>query len=298
MRKALCGWNHTERAATLRLVSAGPHLARTIPWGALVAGCGVGLGISLAAYGLAHPFQEPVNVILITVRAGFVPLAAAVAFVATDPYRNLTPALPAPAWLSTAAHVVIALPALALTACVQFVLAAAQLKIDLRSQGLATEHLPWAALSGELTAWSAITLAAAAVVARTRWNDLGGAIAAPAALAFVAFLAVMPLHLFPASLTGSTSSVRAAWLRSGWSWWALGLLATVVTCWASRDPWSRLRSAPLRLGEARRSGSDSSHLTRQRGIERTRSPVAQPKGRLDEGPERSAIGKLKPDSRA
>ena len=268
-RRSNCTRNrdHPGRATRFRVVAAGPHLARTMPWGALAAGCGVGLAISLASYWLAHPFQEPVNLTLLTIRAEFVPPTAAVAFIVTDPCRRLTPALPAPIWLSTATHLIIAAPLLSLTAYAQVRLAAAQLNIDSLSQGQPVPRLPWASLSAEFAAWLAITLAVAAFVARTRWNDLGGAIAAPATLGVLALLAATPLHLLPASLIGPTASVRAAWFHSDWSWCTLGGLATFIACWASRDPWSRLRRRGLRLGEAGHNRSEASVRSKEQRIE-------------------------------
>jgi hypothetical protein len=226
-------------------VTAARHLTRTLPWGPLVAGCAVGLGVSLAAYQFAQPFQQVAGLSL-TVRAAFVPVVAAVAFLASGPHRNLTAALPAPAWLTMAAHLVIALPVLALTAWTQLEFAAASLRTDLRFQNMADVHLPWSSFCAELTAWSAVAVAAAALVARTRWNDLGGAMSAPVALAFIALLARTPLHLFPTAFTGLTPPEHSAWLQAQWRWWALALMAALMACWASRDPWLRFRSGPFR----------------------------------------------------
>jgi hypothetical protein len=211
----------------------------------LLAGCAAGLGISLAAYQFAPPFEQPTSIAL-TVRAGFVPLVAAVAFLVSDPHRSLTASLPAPAWLTVAVHLVIALPVLGLTAWIQLELAAAELGTGARVQGMSGAHLPGRSLAAELTAWIAVAVTAAALVARSRWHDLGGAIAAPAALSFVAAAALAPLHLFPSAFTGLTPAQHSAWLWAEWGWWALTLAAVPAACWASRDPWLRLRSAASR----------------------------------------------------
>jgi hypothetical protein len=215
-----------------------------------VAGCAAGLGISVAARLLAHPLQQSASIPL-TIRAAFIPVIAAIAFLASDPHQNLTAALPAPAWLTTAMRLVMALPLLGLVAWAQLDLAATEFSIGLRDQGLAAPHLPWLSFAAELTAWSAITLAAAALIARTRWNDLGGAIAAPAAIAFIALLAVTPLHLFPATISPLTPKLHSAWQQAEWKWWALALIAALITCWVSRDPWLRLRPAITRLAVQR-----------------------------------------------
>lgn len=212
----------------------------------LLAGCAVGLCISLAAHLLGHPFQQPASITL-TVRAAFVPVVADVAFLASGPHRALAASLPAPTWLITAAHLLIALPLLVLTAWIQLSLGAADLSAALRFQGAAAAPLPWTALGSELAAWLAVALAAAALVARTRWSDLGGAIAAPAALAFLALLALAPAHLFPTAFTAESRSQHSAWLHAEWGWWALGVIAALVLGWASRDPWLRLRLTRARV---------------------------------------------------
>ncbi len=233
---------HRNRSGKFRFAAVAPHLARTMPWGVLVVGCAAGLGISLVARQFAHPFQQPASIVL-TIRAAFIPIAAAVAFLPADPHRSLTAALPAPVWLSVAGRLVIALPLLGLTGWIQLQLANTELPIVFRNQGMTSVHLPWPALVAELIAWSAIAVAAAALVTRTRWNDLGGAIAAPAALAFIGLLAATPLGLVPVAFAGLTLRQHNAWLRAEWSWWSLSLIAALVAGWANRDPWLRLKSA-------------------------------------------------------
>jgi hypothetical protein len=147
--------------------------------------------------------------------------------------------------VTTAAHLVMALPLIGLTAWIQLQLAAAQLGGGGWAGG-AIPGLPWVALAAELVAWLAFSLAVAALVARTRWNDLGGTLAAPVALACIAVLAVSPLHLFPSVFAGLTPAEHSAWRHAEWAWSALGLVAALTACWASRDPWQRLRSEPRR----------------------------------------------------
>ena len=85
-------------------------------------------------------------------------------------------------------------------------------------------HLPWPALSLELAAAAAIALATASVVARTRWQELGGAIAAPVSLAVIA-------------------ATQAAWADVIWRLLLVGALAVATAVWAQRDPWLRSRTA-------------------------------------------------------
>lgn len=222
----------------LRFGPAAPHLARTMPWPVLLAGCAVGLSISLVEHLFARPSQSPTTIIIV-VRVAFVPLVAASAFLTSDPLdHDLATALPAPAWLSTVMSVIFALPILGLSAWLQLALTASALRIS----EPATAHLPWLSLVVELGAWSVFAIAAATSISRTRWNELAGAIAVPVALAFVGVLAFAPLRLLPAapSPTGLASPEHAAWLRSDWSWCALGLAAALVTLFAGRDRWRRL----------------------------------------------------------
>jgi len=230
------------RPGRLRFAPAAPHLARTMPWVALVAGCAVGLGLSLVAHQFARPSQSPDSIIR-TARVAFAPLVVATAFLTSDPHRNLTATLPAPPWLTTAAHLLFAVPALGLTAWLQLELAGADLRITLPPGSPAqAEHLPWLSLIVEMAAWSALAVAVAAVISRTRWNELAGAVAAPAALALTGVLALAPLGLFPAAATGPGQS--ASWPGSDWRWCALSLAAVLVACWACRDPWRRLPWRP------------------------------------------------------
>jgi hypothetical protein len=221
------------------------HLTRTMPWRVLAAGCIAALGISGAALHFAALGQPPSSVVL-AVRAAFAPVAMTLAFLATEPHRALTATLPTPPWVTAAARLVLALPVLGLTAWIQLQLAGDELAASTRPQGTGgtgPANLPMAALGAELAAWSAIALAAGVLVARTRWSDLGGAIAAPAAIACIALLALIPLRLFPADFTGLTTRQQDAWLRAEWLWWAISLSAVGTSCWASRDPWLRLRPA-------------------------------------------------------
>jgi hypothetical protein len=213
----------TPRAARARVLRAAlPHLAATMPWGTLLGGCAIGLAASVVAYRFAGPAPDSAGVTAV-LRAAFVPLALVAAFLAADPHRQLAAALPAPAWLTAATHTALAVPVLAGTAALQLRLAAAELATGQRYLHVPA-HLPWPALSAELGAAAAIALATASVVARTRWHELGGAIAAPVSLAIIAIA-----HAALAGFTGRLLLV--------------GALAVAVAAWAQRDPWLRLHTA-------------------------------------------------------
>lgn len=214
----MTGW--ATRARVLRV--ALPHLAATMPWWTLLGGCALGVAVSVAAYRFAGPSSDSAGVTAV-VRAAFVPLMLVAAFLAADPHRRLVAALPAPAWLTAATHTALALPVLAGTAALQLRLAAAELAAGQRYTAVPS-HLPWPALSLELAAAAAIALATASVVARTRWHELGGAIAAPVALAVIA-------------------ATQVAWAGVTWRLLLVGALAVATAAWAQRDPWLRLHTA-------------------------------------------------------
>lgn len=68
------------------------------------------------------------------------------------------------------------------------------------------------------------------------WQDLGGAVAAPGALAVIAVLALVPLHLLPAGLADLTAAQRHAWTAASRLWVAVAIAAAALACLASRDP--------------------------------------------------------------
>jgi hypothetical protein len=211
------------RTRALRVLRAAlPHLAATMPWGTLLGGCAIGLAISVVGYRFAGAASDSAGVTAV-VRAAFVPLVLVAAFLAADPHRPLVAALPAPAWLTAATHTALALPVLAGTAALQLRLAAAELAAGQRYTGV-PGHLPRLMLSAELAAAAAIALAAAGVVARTRWRELGGAIAAPASLAVIA-------------------ATQATWADVTWRILLVGALAVATGAWAQRDPGLRWRPA-------------------------------------------------------
>ena len=213
----------TAKASRARVLRAAlPHLAATMPWGTLLGGCAIGLAISLVAYRLAGPAADTAGVTAV-LRAAFIPLVLVAAFLAADPHRGLVAALPAPAWLTAATHTALALPVLVVTAAFQLHLAAAELAAAERHT-LVPAHLPWRALSGELAVAAAIALATASVVARTRWHELGGAIAAPVSLAVIV-------------------ATQGAWADVTWRRLLVGALAVATAAWAQRDPWLRWRTA-------------------------------------------------------
>jgi 1,4-dihydroxy-2-naphthoyl-CoA hydrolase len=236
------------------LALAGPA-ARTIPWGPLLAGCGAGVCAGLAMALFRGPIRSPPGVML-GLRAGFVPVMTGLAFLLDDPHRQLTAALPVRAWLTRAVRVLLALPVICATAWAEFVLGTRALAADPRGPDARPAALPWTALAAELAAWCLLALAAAAIMARTRWHDVGGVVAALGALATIAVLAVAPLHLLPTAFTDMTAAERQAWTLAWRLWLVVALVAAALAAWASRDPWlrTRLRPPPRRQAHRLHSG--------------------------------------------
>ena len=216
------------------------HVAQALPWGTLLAGCLTGIGVTAALRIFAGPTETPVD-LGGGVRASFVPVMAGLAFLLHDPNRQLTGALPAPAWLTPAIRVALAVPVLALTGAIQLDLGARALAVDLHTTGQPAAELPWVALTTELAAWCALALALAAGLDRTRWRELAGVVAAVGALAVAGALALLPLHMLPAAITEMTRAQARQWTAAWRLWAAAGGAAALTAAWAAGDPWRRVR---------------------------------------------------------
>jgi hypothetical protein len=226
---------------TAMLRPAAGHLARTMPWRPLLAGCGTGAAL-LTAASFTSTLRQTSSMVTV-VRLGFVPVVVGLSFLLREPGRDLATSFPAPGWLAAAARLALAVPVIAATACVQFGLASSASRGAPPGAMAFPGRVPWLALSAELTAWCAVTTAAAALVARSRWDSLGGAVAAPAALALIAALGYWPPHLLPAPTDGAE---QLSWQHAHQAWALLVLAGTAAACWASRDRWSRPRVARWR----------------------------------------------------
>jgi hypothetical protein len=225
------------RLITLAILLSG-QTVRLLPWVPLLAGCLAGLGVSVVTL-LSARLQAP-DLLLTAMRAGFLPVLAALAFLPHDQHRQLLAAVPAPDWLTALLRVVLAAPALALTCWLQLVLADRALRQITPGPG-SHPVVPGLAVATEFAACCLLTLAVATVVERGRWQDLGGAVAMPGALILLAGLAASPLRLLPTSFVPMTGPGWHEWLRAWLVWTGLGASAAVLTCWSSRDPWRRFR---------------------------------------------------------
>lgn len=174
-----------------------------------------------------------------TVRLTLVPAVAALGFVLRDPFRPLTRATPVPAWVTPAGHLVLAVPVLAATCWAQLGIAAGTVPAGVPAPAVYP-------LLAQLTGWAATIVAAAAWVGRTRYVDLGGALAVPLAFAAIALAWYVPLTgRFLADPPASEHAVSIAW-------YAVTAVALTVTATALQDQWHRYSAVRVTLVPARR----------------------------------------------
>jgi hypothetical protein len=215
-----------------------PLLARpitqTMPWVMLITGCLAGtvfLGVLAHVAQTSHgPLDQG------TVRLTFLPAVAALAFVPRVQFRPLIQAVPVPAWVAPAGHLLFAVPVLAATCWVQLRITAQT--IPPHTLGHPPAVYP---LIAQLTGWSAVTVAAAACVGRSRYADLGGAIAAPVSFAAIALAWYAPVSA--RLLIGPPATAHGATI----AWYAVATASLALTCAAMRDRWHRYARSLHRL---------------------------------------------------
>jgi hypothetical protein len=202
------------------------HILRTMPWLTLIAGCLAGTAFLTLMAHLGKPSHSALSEG--TIRFAFLPAIAALTFVLRSPFRPVTLATPVPAWLTPAVHVVLALPVLAATYW-------AQLRI------MTDAFPPWAVghqpadypLTAQLIAWCAVTVGAAACVDRSRYADLGGAVAMPVSFAVIGIAWYEPAsHKFLADPPASPGELTTAW-------YVIAAAALILAGLAMRDQWNR-----------------------------------------------------------
>jgi hypothetical protein len=209
-------------------------ITRTMPWATLVTGCLAGTVILAVLAHVAGTSHWPLN--QGTVRLAFLPAIAALAFVLRAPFRPLTRATLVPAWVTPAGHLLLAAPVLAVTCW-------AQLRIMAHTIPPHTVGHPPAVypLIAQLTGWSVVTVAAAACVDRSRYADLGGAIAAPVSFAAIAAAWYAPVTArFLVEPLATAHGVTIAW-------YAIATAALALTCAVMQDPWHRYSRKVHRL---------------------------------------------------
>jgi hypothetical protein len=201
-------------------------ISRTMPWVTLITGCLAGTLILAVMAHVAGTSRQPLD--QGAARLAFLPAIAALAFVLRAPSRPLTQATPVPAWVTPAGHILLAIPVLAVTCW-------AQLRIVARTiPSHALGHPPAVyPVLAQLTGWCLLAVAAAACVDRSRYADLGGAVAAPASFAAIGLAWYAPVSSrFLVEPPATAHGVTIAWS-------AIATAALALSCAAMRDQWHR-----------------------------------------------------------
>jgi hypothetical protein len=201
------------------------HAVRTMPWAALVSGCVTGTLLLAALAYFADKSHYPLS--QTNVRYCFLPAVVAIGFVPRAPVQSVAQAAPAPAWLSSACHIVLAIPVLAATCWAQL--------------GVMSHTLPPGAadrpavypLLAQLSGWCAVSVAAAACSDRSRYADLGGAVAAPATMAALALAAFVPATKRILATPPATPGAATI------GWYLVTAAALTLTAAALSDRWHR-----------------------------------------------------------
>jgi len=146
--------------------------------------------------------------------------------------------------VAPAGHILLAVPVLAVTCWAQLRIMAHTIPPHVLGQPPAIYPV-----IAQLTGWCAVTVAAAACGGRSRYADLGGAIAAPAGFAAIALAWYAPvtsrfLTEPPATAHGVTSA-----------WYAIATAALALTCAAMRDHWHRYTRSLQRYSSPQRNPS-------------------------------------------
>ena len=227
------------RRPRLSWLRALPHIpryiARTMPWTTLITGCVAGTAVLAIVAQVARsdwPFGQG------AVRLAFLPAIAALAYVPRVRFRPLTQATPVPAWVGSVGHILLAVPVLALTCWAQLSILTHTFTIHTTLPSpvgtLGGNHPPAIyPLIAQLIAWCMVVVGVAACVDRSRYADLGGAIAAPVSLVAIGLAWYLPitsrvLELPPATAHGVTIA-----------WYVIAAVALALTCAALADRWHR-----------------------------------------------------------
>ncbi len=205
------------------------HTARSMPWATLASGCLAGTAaLALMAQNARHS-QAPLD--HSAVHVAFLPAVAVLAFVLNAPFRPVTQATPVPAWVTPAGYLLLATPVLAATCWGQLRL------MDYSRPAASVARAPAVyPLIALLTGWCVVTVMIAACAQRSRYANLGGAVAAPISFAAITLSWFLPATgkwlneppAPPATMHGVTIT-----------WYAIAAVASVVTCVAMQDQWYR-----------------------------------------------------------
>jgi len=222
-----------RRARWTRVLPAlARHAAASAPWGPLLGGALTGLLLLAVLAYVADRSHSPLG--QAQVRITFLPALAGLAFVVRAPVRALAQAAPVPAWVTPACQLLLAVPVLAATAGIELGLMA---RTSPPGRALPAIY----PLLAQLAGWAALVVAAAACCDRSRYADLGGAVAGPAGLTVIA------AAWFTPGLSPLLATPPASQLAATVAWYLITAAGLAVTAAALRDPWHRyLRRVPGR----------------------------------------------------
>jgi hypothetical protein len=203
------------------------HVAKTTPWATLISGCLAGTALLAVLAYSADTSRSPLG--QNQVRLAFLPAIAALAFVPSAAFRPVSQATPVPAWLATVGQTLMVVPVLALTCWGQLRLMSGTIP----TTGTARPPAAIYPLIAQLTGWCALTVAAAACCDRSRYADLGGAVAAPASLATIALAWYTPDIRSVLNAPPATSHAAAI------AWYITTAAALALSCVMTGDSWRR-----------------------------------------------------------
>lgn len=201
-------------------------ITRTMPWVTLITGCLASTVFLAVLAHVAETSRGPLD--QGAVRLTFLPAIAALAFVPGVPFGPLTQAVPVPAWVAPAGHLLLAVPVLAATCWVELRIMAQT--IPPHALGRPPAVYP---LIAQFAGWTAVTVAAASCAGRSRYADLGGAIAAPISFGAIALAWYLPVSA--RLLTWPPATAHGVTI----AWYAVASAACALTCVAMRDHWHR-----------------------------------------------------------
>lgn len=213
-------------------------IIRTTPWTTLSFGCLAGTVVLAVVAHSADASHWQLS--QAGVRYAFLPAIAALAYVPRAPFRPLTQAAPVPAWVGPVGHVLLAAPVLALTCWTQLLIMT--LTVPAGARGDLPAVYP---LIAQLIGWCALTVAAAVCADRSRYADLGGAVAAPVSLVLIALAWYTPA--FSRVLVDPPATAHGVAV----AWYAIAAAALALTSATLRDHWhryTRRRTGPLTAG--------------------------------------------------
>lgn len=201
-------------------------ITRTMPWRTLIAGCLAGTAFLAVMARVARISHAPLD--LGTARLAFLPAIAALGFVLRVPFRPVIQVTPVPAWLATAGHIALAGPVLAVTCWAQLRIVA--YTFSPRTLGHPPASYP---VLAQLTGWCMVTVAVAACADRSRYADIGGAVAAPVSFAVIGLAWYAPVTgRFLVEPPATAQGVTIAW-------YFIATAGLVLSCAAVRDRWHR-----------------------------------------------------------